>query len=383
MMSPPHVDTRRATLAQSRPLFLGMDLHTDAIAVADVPPEHGAHGPDLGAMGTRQWALAPMSRTRPSQATPLIDSSAAGPWGAWLSRSLTPPGDDGWGVAPALRPTTAGERVTTHRRDAVPLARLARAGALPLVAGPHVAAAASHALTRAPADPRSARTEAQGRRTACVRRQALRSAGRAHGGPAHRRWRSAVVWPTAAPPIVWPAYVRAIPDSTARRQRLAQARPAQVHAWRLPPVVEALQALRGGHCTVAVTRLAARGDLTRCEHPRALMPCLGLMPSESAPGAHRRQGARTKAGHTQARRALLAGAWAYREPTTGRRHLPRRLANQPQVIQAIRWQAQGRLWRRSRRLGARGKHAHVVTVAIARELAGFLWAIAKQVPVTP
>src|SRR5262249_2844973 len=127
----------------------------------------------------------------------------------------------------------------------------------------------------------------------------------------------------------------------------------------------------------------AIGDLTRFAPPRERMQCLGLTPSASATGDQRRQGAMTTAGHTQARRALVEGAWASPDPPTGSRQLPRRLGNQPRVIQDSRWPAQGRLWRRSRRRGARGTHANVGTGAMARELAGLLWALATQGPVTP
>ena len=91
----------------------------------------------------------------------------------------------------------------------------------------------------------------------------------------------------------------------------------------------------------------------------------------------------TKAGNTHARRALVEGAWAYRYPAKVSRHLQLRLEQQPKVIQDISWKAQVRRCTRYRRLLAKGKHANVVTVAIARELVGFLWAIAKEVPVTP
>jgi transposase len=207
--------------------------------------------------------------------------------------------------------------------------------------------------------------------------------GRANWGPAHLRWPSAVVCPTAAQQIVFQEDVRAITEYTERLQRLEQELQAQVQVWRLHPVVEALQALRGVQCTVAVTMVAEIGDLTRCDNPRELMKFLGLVPSEYSTGDHRRQGAITKAGNTHARRALVEGAWAYRYPAKVSRHLQLRLEKQPKVIQDISWKAQVRLCRRYRRLGARGKPANVVTVAIARELAGFMWAIAKQVPVTP
>lgn len=149
------------------------------------------------------------------------------------------------------------------------------------------------------------------------------------------------------------------------------------------PVIEALQALRGVQCTVAVTTVAELGDLTRFNNPRELMKFLGLIPSEYSTGERRRQGAITKAGNTHARRALVEGAWAYRYPAKVSRHLPRRLETPPKAIQDISWKAQVRLCKRYRRLLARGKHANQVVVAIARELVGFMWAITKQVPVTP
>jgi transposase len=110
---------------------------------------------------------------------------------------------------------------------------------------------------------------------------------------------------------------------------------------------------------------------------------LGLTPSESSSGPRRRQGAITKAGNTQARRALVEGAWAYRYPAKVSRHLQLRLETQPKVIQDISWKAHVRLCKRYRKLLARGKHANQVVVAIARELVGFMGAIAKEVTVTP
>src|ERR671918_52584 len=102
-----------------------------------------------------------------------------------------------------------------------------------------------------------------------------------------------------------------------------------------------------------------------------------------SPGERRRQGAITKAGHSHARRVLVEGAWAYRDPANVSRHLQRRLEQHPKAIQDISWKAQVRLCKRYRKLLARGTHANQVVVAIARELVGFMWAIAKQVPVKP
>jgi transposase len=237
------------------------------------------------------------------------------------------------------------------------------------------------ALTRAREDALSAGKEAQCRRKAFWRRHDIRATGRATGGPAPLRWLAAVIGPPPAQHIVFQDYVRAVTAPTARRQRLAQARHAHGPAWRLPAVVEALQALRGVPCPVAVTMVAAIGALPRVAPPRERMQCLGLIPAAYASGERRQQGALTQAGHTHARRALVEGAWAYRSPAQGSRHLQLRLAKHPTRIQDISWKAQGRWGTRSRQLVARGPQAPLVTVAMARELAGFLGAMAQPLPV--
>jgi transposase len=150
------------------------------------------------------------------------------------------------------------------------------------------------------------------RLNAFVLRHEIRSTGRATWGPAHLRWLADVVGATPAQPIVFQEDVRAVHAHTARLQRLGQALPDQVQSWRLPLVVEALEALRGVQLTVAVTLVAELGDLTRVENPRPLMTYLGLIPSEYSRGERRRQGSITNAGNTHARRALVEGAWAYR-----------------------------------------------------------------------
>ena len=280
-------------------------------------------------------------------------------------------------------PKTAGDRVTTDRRDAVPLARLRRSGDLTPVSGPTVDDEAMRDLTRAREDASNALNAATFRLQAFVLRHDMRSTGRATWSPAPRRWLAEVVCPTPAQPLVFQDYVRAVTEHTARLQRLEQALHEPVNTWRVQPVVEALHAVRGVQFPVAVTRVAALGDLPRFENPRPLMQGLGLMPSASSTGERRRQGAITTAGHSQARRVLVEGAWASRYPATVSRHVPLRRAQPPNASQDLRWKAHVRRCKRSRRVIARGKHAHQVVVAIARELVGCLWAMAQQVPVTP
>jgi transposase len=204
-----------------------------------------------------------------------------------------------------------------------------------------------------------------------------------HLEPSPLRGLSEVICPTPAQQIDFQEYVRAVTEHTARLQRLEQARQDQVQTWQLQPGVEALQGLRGVQFTAAVTTVAELGDLTRCEHPRQLMKYLGLIPSAYSSGERRRQGSITKAGNTHARRALVEGAWAYRYPAKVSRHLQLRLEKLPKPVQDISWKAQVRLCKRCRQVSARGKHANQVVVAIVRELIAFMWAIAKEVPVTP
>jgi transposase len=370
-------------MAQSSTRFSGLAVHHETMAGADVAHNHGAEVTSLGPMGMRPCDLDPRVRQRPSTATPLVLVEEAGPGGSWLWRELSHTGDDGGVVAPSRMPQTAADRVPTDRRDAGQRARLVRAGALPAVDVPTVADDASRDLSRAREETSSERKDATCRLHACWLRHALRSGGRAHGHPAPRRWRAAVVGPTPAPHLVCQAAVRAVTAHTARLQRLAPARHAHVNAWRWPPVVAALQALRGGPCPGAVTMVAAMGDLRRCDTPSALLQWLGVLPSASAAGARRQQGALTTAGNPQARRARGEGAWAARDPAQGRRPLPRRRDNPPQSSQDLRWKAQGRRCPRDRHLGARGTPAHGVTVASARALAGCMGAMATEVPVIP
>jgi len=238
-------------------------------------------------------------------------------------------------------------------------------------------------LCRARAEAIRDLTTAKFRLNALLLRHAIRSTGQARWSPAHLRWLSAVVCPTPAQPMVFPAYVRAITDHTERLAHLDQERPEHVQPWRLAPVVEALQALRGGQFTGAVPPVAALGALTRFANPRQLMNSLGFTPSEYATGERRHQGGITKTGPSHARRALIAGAWASRSPATVSRHLPLRLEKGPQPIQDLRWQAQGRFCKRYRQRRARGKNATQVVVAIARERRACMWAIAQEVPLTP
>src|SRR5712691_10774480 len=371
--------TRRSAMHQSRTLDVGMDVHKESIAVAYVAKDHDAEVISLGTFDTRQCDIDTLMRKLQSKAKHLVFVSEAGPCGYWLSRYLTKKDDVCWVVAPSLIPKKAGDRVKTDRRDAMQLARLMRSGDLTPVYVPALDDEAIRDLSRAREDTLRDLKAAKLRLKAFLLRHAIRSTGRANWSPAHLRWLSEVVCPTPAQQIVFQEYVQTVTEQRERLGRLELELHEQVKTWRFAPVVEALQALRGVQCIVAVTTVAELGDLTRFENPRQLMHYLGLTPSEYSSGGRRQQGGMTKTGNTHARCALVEGAWAYRYPAKVSRHLHLRLEKLPTAIQAISWKAQVRLCMRYRQLMAKGKNANQVVVAIARALSAFMWAIAKQV----
>jgi transposase len=370
-------------MPQSSMLYVGMDVHKDSIAVASVAEDRPPDVVFLGAIGTRQCDIDQLIRKLQSKSQHLVFVYEAGPCGYWLYRYLTKKGHVCWVVAPSLIPKKAGDRVKTDRRDAVQRARLMRSWDLTPVYVPQVEDEAIRDLSRAREDAIQDLKAAKFRLKAFLLRHDSRYTGRATWGPAHLRWLSEVVCATPAQHIVFQEYVRAVTEQTERLARLEQELTAQVQMWRLAPVVDALQALRGIQFTVAVTTVAELGDLTRFDTPRQLMHYLGLTPSEYSTGERRRQGGITKAGNTHAHRALIEGAWAYRYPAKVSRHLQLRLEQVPKPIQDLSWKAQVRLCTRYRQLSARGKHPNQVVVAIARELSAFMWAIAQEVSLTP
>jgi transposase len=248
-----------------------MDVHKDSIAGASIANDQRAAVVSLGPSGTRQCDLEHLIRRRHAKSPHRVFVYAAGPCGYWLDRYLTHKGQVCAVVAPSWIPKKPGDRVQTNRRDALTLARLMRSGDLPPVYVPQVADEAIRDLCRAREDVIRELKAAKFRLPALLLRQAIRSMGRATWRPAHLRWLSEVVGPTPAQPIVCQAEVRAISAQPERLQRLAQERHEPLNTWRLEPVVQALPALRGVQCTVAITLVAALGDLPRLDNPRQLM----------------------------------------------------------------------------------------------------------------
>jgi transposase len=194
---------------------------------------------------------------------------------------------------------------------------------------------------------------------------------------AYRRWLTTVRFAHPAQQIVLQDYIQAVQDAESRLARLTRQIEELLPSWSMAPVVVALQAMRGVALVVAVTVVAEVGDFRRFANARQLMAYLGLVPSEHSSGGRVRRGGITKAGNVLARRVLIEGAWTYRMPARISRKLHDRNEELPAPIRDIAWNAQLRLCARYRRLAAAGKAKVVVTTGIAREMVGFIWAIAR------
>jgi transposase len=248
-------------------LYIGLDVHKDAIAVAYAPEARGADVTSLGMIGTRHCDIDQLIRKLQSKSRQLVFIYEAGPCGDWLYWYLSKKNLVCWVVAPSLIPKKAGDRVKTDHRDAVQLARFTHAGELTSVYVPAVEDEAIRNLSRAREDALRDLQAAKHRLKAFLLRHAIRYMGRATWGAAHLRWLAEVVCPTPAQQIVFQEYVRAVNEHSERLQRLEQELHAQVRSWRRCAVVEVLQALREVQFTVAVTIIAELGDLTRFATP--------------------------------------------------------------------------------------------------------------------
>ena len=149
--------------------------------------------------------------------------------------------------------------------------------------------------------------------------------------------------------------------------------------WSLKPLVQALQAMRGVQLIASMTLVAELQDFLRFDNPRQLMAYVGLVPGEHSSGPKRRQGSITKAGNSVARRMLVEVAWHYQHSPRVSPIIAARQDQLPKEVTDIAWKAQLRLNAKFRRLVARRVMKTKAVVAVARELAGFVWAIGQEV----
>lgn len=304
----------------------------------------------------------------------------AGVSGYDLYRQLTGLGVDCAVIAPALTPRRPGERVKTDRRDAAKLVRLFRAGDLTTIHVPSEAEEGVRDLTRCRDDVRADVVRWRHRVLKLLARHGRVYQAGKNWTHAHWTWIRTQRFADPALAHALNASLDALEQAFRRRAELDRAIEALADQPRYRPAIGALRCFRGINTLSAMILAAEIVDFHRFGRPRALMAYLGLVPSEYSSGDRHRRGALTKAGNTHARRVLVEAAWHYRHrPALGHR-LARHTAEQPPAITAEAWRAQPRLHRRYRHLVGHGKRPTVAVAAVARELAGFVWAAMTHMP---
>lgn len=359
--------------------FIGLDIHKDSIAIAVA--DAGRAAPRFIGTTTSSPAVLCKTLRRVSKAEHTLVVYEAGPCGYGWVRYLR---NQGWTcevIAPSrISRSPAEQRIKTDRRDALLLARESRAGNLTSIVVPDERDEAIRDLSRAREDACAARLRVRLQMKAMLLRHGRDYVKRNSWSQAHERHLATIRFDHPAQEIAFNEYRQASKEACERVERITEALRLHCESWRMNPLVKAVMCLKGFDFVAALTFVAEIGDMSRFAHPRALMSYLGLVPSEHSSGNTRRQGGITKCGNKHARRILVEAAWNNRFKAQVSRCLEVRQQGQPKIIRDISWKAQLRLSKRYRSLAmGRGLAQNKICVAIARELSGFIWDVARQV----
>jgi transposase len=356
--------------------FVGLDVHKDSIAVA-VADSGRESARLLETIAADEVALLKvLDRLGPKAR--LRVCYEAGPTGYRLARRLNEQGICCVVVAPSLVPTQRNRRIKTDRRDAVKLAHFLRSGDLVEVTVPAAQTEAMRDLERAREDAIQVERVARQQLDKFLLRHGRRWSQGCKWTLKHWRWIKVQEFAEEASRRVLSDYLNTVEQALARVERLTADISELVERWTLGPLVRALQALRGVDLVTAVVLAAEIGDFKRFRTPKQLMAYLGLVPSEHSSGGTRRQGGITRTGNRHARWILVEAAWSYRFGPCASKRINARRQLVAAGVRTIAERAEQRLPRRFRRLIDRGKSSQKAVTAVARELVGFVWAIAQE-----
>lgn len=358
--------------------FTGLDVHKADISVGIANGDGGEAG-YYGMIENTPYTCLKLAKKLSKGGEEVLFCYEAGPCGYEIYRQLTKAGYDCVVIAPSLIPKKAGDRVKTDRRDAVSLARLLRAGELTPIWVPDKEQEAMRDLTRAREDMKAMERHSRQRLGGFLLRHGKVYPGQSKWTKTHFRWLESIRFEIAAQQIVFQEYVDMVKHSQERVAAMEEEMRRALDSWTLKAVVEGLMALRGVSLVTAMTIVAELGDLSRFESPRQLMSHLGLVPSEYSSGDRQKRGGITKTGNGHVRRVLVEAAWCYQSPARKTAHLQRKAKKASKTVQEIAWKAQKRLCGRYWYLINKGKLPVKSCTAVARELVGFIWAIACEV----
>lgn len=358
--------------------FVGLDIHKASIVAAVISSGERGKAVVLGEFPNTPAALEKLvRRLRAAGGGPLKFCYEAGPCGYGAHRTLSRLGEDCVVAAPSMIPRRPGDRQKNDARDAMTLAVLHKGGLLTPVWVPDAAHEAMRDLIRARlAAVRGVRTARQQLSAFLLRHERVFPDGRTPWTRAHRHWLAEQRFDQPAQQLVLEECIEAVRLAEQRRDRIETHLRAQIADWPLAPLVRDLRALRGLDVIGAAGLAAAIGDPARFASARDFMAYLGLVPSEHSSGPRQRFGGITKSGDVHARTVLIEAAWSYRFPARIARAKLAAVEAVPDAVREIAWKAQVRLCRRYRVMMAKGKPKQVVVTAVARELAGFVWAVA-------
>lgn len=304
----------------------------------------------------------------------------AGPTGYGVYRLLLSLGVECVVIAPSLIPQKPGDRVKTDRRDAIRLAQLYRAGELTPIYVPTEEDEMLRDLVRAREDAKEDELRAKHRLSKfLLRRDVQPPKGVKTRTYAHREWLNALTFPSSMLNTVFQEYLQHLVEIEQRIQRLEKEIKIQAEEGYHAPLIQAFQTLRGVAVITATALAAEVCSFTRFKKANQFMGYTGLVPSESSSGDIRKQGKITKTGNQHIRWLLIESAWSYRYKPVVKGNLKKRQEGQPASVTFISWKAQQRLHKKYYRLLSKGKAPGKAVTAVARELAGFIWAIAREV----
>lgn len=360
-----------------RTIFVGLDVHKESIAVGVVDGD--PQGRFLGAIANTPQAILKMMR-KLGAFEHLSVCYEAGPCGYVIYRQLAKLGIECVVVAPSLVPRKPGDRVKTDRRDALKLAQMLRNQSLTAIWVPDESHEALRDLSRAVEAAQGDLVRARHRIRKLLLRQGMRPPeGIRPWTYRHREWLDRVSFSYPSQQVTFREMLLTLDQARERRKRLEAELAHEAGQSPLAGLIQAWQCMRGIKVHSAARLAAELGDIRRFTNPRQLMGYVGLIPSEHSSGERVRRGSVTKSGNAHVRHLLVQAAWHSRHAPSTSKALQKRQRGQPERVIAIAWKAQDRLHRRFRRLVGRGKPPQKAVVAVAREMLGFLWAIAQEV----
>lgn len=353
--------------------YVGLDVSKEKIAVAIA--DEGRNEPRyLGMISNTPNAIRQLVKKlgNPDQ---LKFCYEAGPTGYGIYRLLVSIGVECAVIAPSLIPQKPGDRVKTDRRDALRLAQLFRAGELTSIYVPTKEDEALRDLVRIRKDGKEDELRAKHRLTKfLLRRDIHPPKGIKRWTYAYREWLETLTFENSMLRLVFEEYLHQLLVIEQHIKRIDDEIQKQAEEGFHAPMIQALQVLRGVATITATGLVAEIGSFRRFKTPSQLMAYAGLVPSEHSSGEIRKQGSITKTGNRHLRWLLIESAWSYRYKPVVKGKLKKRQEGKSASINAISWQAQQRLHKKYYRLLARGKASGKAVTAIARELAGFVWA---------